>query len=103
MPSVNKMLRIAALVAASGVLVACDNAEDRAQAYYNKGVQLAENGEIDKAILEFRNALQLNQDAPLPRLDRTREMRFTNTSAKPCAPLAWAFRPAGSGPTCRSR
>ena len=69
MPSVNKMLRIAALVAASGVLVACDNAEDRAEAYYNKGLELAEAGQIDKAILEFRNALQLNQDAPLPRLE----------------------------------
>ena len=69
MPSITKMLRIAAFIAGTGALAACDNAEDRAEAYYNKGLELVAAGEVDKAILEFRNALQLNQDAALPRLE----------------------------------
>ena len=53
-------------------LVACDNAEERAAAHYAKGVELAAAGEVDKAIIEFRNALKLDQDAVPPRLEFAR-------------------------------
>lgn len=57
-------LVLATALAVSG----CDSAEERADAFYQKGQELVEAGELDKAILEFRNALQLNQDAIGPRL-----------------------------------
>jgi predicted Zn-dependent protease len=50
-------------------LVACDTAEERAEAHHKRGLELVAAGEIDKAILEFRNALQLNEDALEPRLE----------------------------------
>ncbi len=53
-------------------LVACDNAEERAAAHYAKGVELAASGEVDKAIIEFRNALKLDQNAVAPRLEFAR-------------------------------
>ena len=49
-------------------LVACDNAQERADAHFEKGQTLAAAGETEKAILEFRNALRLNQEALEPRL-----------------------------------
>jgi predicted Zn-dependent protease len=51
------------------VLVACDTAEERADGHYKKGLELAAAGEIDKAILEFRNALKLNEEALEPRIE----------------------------------
>lgn len=40
---------------------ACDSAEERLAKHYARGVELAEQGEPEKAILEFRNALQVNE------------------------------------------
>ena len=42
-------------------LVACDSPEERAQAYYEKGVKLLEQGDPVKASLEFRNALKIQE------------------------------------------
>jgi len=53
-------------------LAACDNAEERAAAHYAKGVELVAAGEVEKAIIEFRNALKLDQDAVAPRLEFAR-------------------------------
>lgn len=53
-------------------LVACDNAEERAASHYAKGVELAAAGEIEKAIIEFRNSLRLDQNAVAPRLEFAR-------------------------------
>ena len=53
-------------------LVACDNAEERAASHFAKGVELAAVGEIEKAIIEFRNALRLDQNAVAPRLEFAR-------------------------------
>ena len=44
------------------LLVGCSSSEDRAQAYYERGVQLAAEGKPAKAGLEFRNALKLKKD-----------------------------------------
>ena len=44
------------------VLSGCDSPEQRAQAHYERGVELVAQGEPEKASLEFRNALKLKED-----------------------------------------
>ena len=44
------------------LLAACDSIEDRVAEHYERGVELAAEGEIEKAMLEFRNAIKLNPD-----------------------------------------
>ena len=44
------------------LLGACSSSEERAQAYYKSGTEYVAKGELEKASLEFRNALKLNQD-----------------------------------------
>lgn len=44
------------------VLAGCDSIEERVSKYYESGMTLMEEGATDKAILEFRNALQLDED-----------------------------------------
>ncbi|MBN9669884.1 tetratricopeptide repeat protein [Roseibium aggregatum] len=43
-------------------LAGCSSSEERAQAHYDRGVELADQGEFVKAGLEFRNALKLDKD-----------------------------------------
>ena len=55
------------LIAASLALVllglaACTSPEQRAQSYLEHGKQLLDQGQLDKAALEYRNALQLKPD-----------------------------------------
>jgi tetratricopeptide (TPR) repeat protein len=42
-------------------LAACESSEERAEAYYQSGLQLLEDGDPDRAMVEFRNVLQLNE------------------------------------------
>ena len=58
----NVPLVAAALVAILLALVACTSAEQRAQSYLDHGKQLYDQGELDKAAVEYRNALQLKPD-----------------------------------------
>lgn len=44
-------------------LVACDTADERSQAHYEKGLDFVASGQIEKAMLEFRNALKLDQES----------------------------------------
>ena len=55
---------IAALLLFVGLasITACSSAEQRAQNYYDHGEQLLAAGDLDKAALEFRNALKLKDD-----------------------------------------
>lgn len=41
-------------------LAACDTAEERAQEHYEKGLSLLEEGDVDRALVEFRNVFKLN-------------------------------------------
>jgi tetratricopeptide (TPR) repeat protein len=43
------------------VISACSSPEDKANKFYENGMQLLEKGELVKANVEFRNALQLNR------------------------------------------
>jgi len=65
-------IRLLGLIFGLFVLVACDTAEERAEGHYQRGMELLEGGEPEKALLEFRNALQLNEDALEPRLEFAR-------------------------------
>ena len=49
-------------------VAACDNAEERAEHHYERGLLLLEEGAPEKAKLEFKNALQLDEDAIAPRV-----------------------------------
>lgn len=42
------------------VLSACDSAEERAEKHYQKGIELLESGDVDRALVEFRNVFKLN-------------------------------------------
>lgn len=42
--------------------VGCSSPDDKANRFYEKGVELVEKGELDKARIEFQNALQIKGD-----------------------------------------
>jgi len=43
-------------------LAACDSAEERAEAHYQSGLELLEEGDVDRAIVEFRNVFEYNSN-----------------------------------------
>lgn len=47
-------------LAASLFLAACDTAEERAEAHYQSGLTLLEEGDVDRALVEFRNVFKLD-------------------------------------------
>jgi tetratricopeptide (TPR) repeat protein len=59
MPTASHLTR---LVLAGGLflLVACDSAEERAEAHYQEGLALLEAGDVDRALVEFRNVFKLD-------------------------------------------
>jgi putative PEP-CTERM system TPR-repeat lipoprotein len=57
------------------VLTACDTAEERAEAHFQRGLELVEQGTPVKAQLEFRNALKLNKTHVQARYEFARIMR----------------------------
>ncbi|MEP1356279.1 MAG: tetratricopeptide repeat protein [Tateyamaria sp.] len=44
----------------TAALAACDSAEERAEEYFQSGLSLMEEGDFDRAIVEFRNVFQLD-------------------------------------------
>ncbi|GAB5390399.1 MAG: tetratricopeptide repeat protein [Alphaproteobacteria bacterium] len=42
------------------LVAACDTAEERAEGHYEKGLELLETGDVDRALVEFRNVFKLN-------------------------------------------
>ena len=64
---VTRLARLPALIGlfsalAAFVLAGCDSADERAQKYYEHGVELLDQGDPVKASLEFRNALKLKKE-----------------------------------------
>ncbi len=53
------LIRASAL-AAVVFLAACDSAEERADAHYKTGLEYLQAGDVDRALVEFRNVFQLN-------------------------------------------
>ena len=44
-----------------GFLAACDSAEERAESHYQNGILLLESGDVERALVEFRNVLALDE------------------------------------------
>ena len=55
---------VRAVVAASGIalLAGCESSEERAEAYYQNALELLASGDVDRALVELRNVLQLDGD-----------------------------------------
>lgn len=54
-------LKYALIVAATiSLLSACDTAEERAERYFQSGMEYLQAGEVDRALVEFRNVFKLN-------------------------------------------
>lgn len=65
-----KKVRMVAILSLMGLaLAACDTADERSQAHLEKGLELVASDQPEKAMLEFRNALKLNQEAVEPRFE----------------------------------
>ncbi|WP_095587763.1 tetratricopeptide repeat protein [Actibacterium ureilyticum] len=54
------LMRIGILSVGLSVLAACDSAEDRAEKHFEKGMELLQAGDTDRALVEFRNVFKLN-------------------------------------------
>lgn len=66
---------IAALFVAIALLAACDSAEERAEAHFQAGMALLEEGDVDRALIEFRNVFKLNGQHKEARLTFARLQR----------------------------
>lgn len=56
-----KLINIVASVALSAMVIGCSSPEEKAQKYYEKGIELLETNPV-KAKLEFQNALQIKRN-----------------------------------------
>ena len=56
-----RLSKVALIGCVAFVLAACDTAEERAEKHFESGVSLLEAGDVDRAIVEFRNVLSLNE------------------------------------------
>ncbi|MFX0547407.1 tetratricopeptide repeat protein [Roseovarius sp. S1116L3] len=62
-------------LATAGLLSFCDTAEERADGHYQSGLELLEAGDVDRALVEFRNVFKLDgqhRDARLQYADAER-------------------------------
>lgn len=64
--------RATAAVAIMATAAACDSPEERIAEHYANGVALLESGDPDRAALEFRNVLRLNENHAPSRLELAR-------------------------------
>lgn len=55
-----KFLIALTLTASLPFLVACDSSEERAEKHYQSGLAYLEEGDVDRALVEFRNVFKLN-------------------------------------------
>ena len=49
------------LIAALALLVACESSEERADRHFESAQSLINDGDVDRAIVELRNALRLDE------------------------------------------
>lgn len=54
-----RSLLTAMLISTAIFLSACDSSEERAEKHYQEGVKLLEAGDVDRALVEFRNVFRL--------------------------------------------
>ncbi len=58
---VGSFLKVILFASLISVLAACDSAEERAESHYQSGIELLESGDVDRALVEFRNVLALDE------------------------------------------
>lgn len=58
--TIRRMIAAASIAATLGLLSACDSSEQRAEKYYQSGMEYLEKGDIDRALVEFRNVFKLD-------------------------------------------
>ena len=64
-----------ALAFSALVLAGCDSAEERAEEHYQAGMELLEKGDVDRALIEFRNVFKLDDTHMEARLAFARVQR----------------------------
>ncbi|MCB1365568.1 MAG: tetratricopeptide repeat protein [Rhodobacteraceae bacterium] len=57
---IRRLVLLVTVIAGPLLLAACDTAEERAQKHYEKGMALLEDGDIERALVEFRNVFKLD-------------------------------------------
>jgi tetratricopeptide (TPR) repeat protein len=55
-----RIVKLAVVLSAAVALAACESSEERAEKHFQSGVELLESGDVERALVEFRNVLQLN-------------------------------------------
>ncbi len=71
-----RSLTALALAASLSLLTGCDSAKERADKHFQSGMQLLQAGDVDRALVEFRNVFQLDgqhHDARLAYADAERK------------------------------
>jgi tetratricopeptide (TPR) repeat protein len=58
--ALRKILTTVALTAGLMLLSACDSAKERAEKHYQAGLSYLQSGDVDRALVEFRNVFQLD-------------------------------------------
>ncbi len=58
--TLRRTIAAVAVAASVGFLSACDSSEQRAEKYYQSGLEYLEKGDVDRALVEFRNVFKLN-------------------------------------------
>ena len=85
---------LAVLLFRPSALSACDTAEERAEAHYQRAMALLAAGDDDRAMVEFRNVFRLNGEHVAARLAyAARAAPSRARSARPTASTcAWSSR-----------
>ena len=74
-------------------LAACDTAEERAEAHYQRALALLAAGDDERAMVEFRNVFRLNGEHSPPGSPMPRRCARRARSARPTASTcAWSSR-----------
>ncbi|PWE32986.1 hypothetical protein DDZ14_07810 [Maritimibacter sp. 55A14] len=58
--TLKRLLLVTALMLGVGLLSACESAEERAEKHFQTGMALLEEGDVERALVEFRNVFKLN-------------------------------------------
>ncbi|KAB2886808.1 MAG: tetratricopeptide repeat protein [Albidovulum sp.] len=58
--ALRRFLTTVTLTAALAILAACDSAQERAEKHYQAGMEYLQAGDVDRALVEFRNVFQLD-------------------------------------------
>ena len=66
--SIRRWPAICSAMALSMFLVACDSQEERAERHYQSAIKLLEDGDFERALVEFRNVFELDPRHPDARL-----------------------------------